>query len=153
MQLSCGTMRASLDADWQLLSPEHKAALNDMTLKPRLANEDMLNKILDKVSNPNRCSCGQIAPKGYDADTSCCARGSSNLLLFRAFSQTAASFIVLSNLYCMLLNQINLEFEQESKFNIKQEKKVDSMHVTLRSHLKRNTDEVGEPDGPQIFHG
>jgi len=24
------------------------------------------------------------------------------------------------------------------------------MHITLRSHLKRNTDEVGEPDGPQI---
>jgi len=76
MQLSCATMRASLDADWQLLSPEHKAALNDMTLKPRLANEDMLNKILDEVSNPNRCSCGQIAPKEYEADTSCCARGS-----------------------------------------------------------------------------
>ena len=106
MQLSCVTMRASLDDDWQLLSPEHKAALNDMTLKPRLANDDMLNKILDKVSNPNRCSCGQIAPKGYDADTSCCARGSSNLLIFRAFSQTASSFILLSNLYCM---QINLE--------------------------------------------
>jgi len=43
-----------------------------------------------------------------------------------------------------------LKSEQESKFNIKQEKKVDSIHVTLRSHLKRNTDEVGEPDGPQI---
>jgi len=131
-------MRASLDADWQLLSPEHKAALNDMTLKPRLANEDMLNKILDKVSNPNRCSCGQIAPKGYDADTSCCARGSSNLLLFRAFSQTAASFIVLSNLYCMLLNQINLEKRagEQIQYQTRKESWFDARYVTKPSEKK-----------------
>jgi len=138
MQLSCVTMRASLDDDWQLLSPEHKAALNDMTLKPRLANDDMLNKILDKVSNPNRCSCGQIAPKGYDADTSCCARGSSNLLIFRAFSQTASSFILLSNLYCMLLNQINLEKRagEQIQHQTRKESWFDARYVTKPSEKK-----------------
>ena len=35
MQLSCDTMRSSLDADWQYLSAEHKEQLNGMTLKPR----------------------------------------------------------------------------------------------------------------------
>ena len=76
MQLSCDTMRASLDADWSYLSPEHKAQLNSMTLKPRLANGDMLARISDESTNPSRCSCGQIAPKEYVADTSCCSRGS-----------------------------------------------------------------------------
>ena len=50
----------------------------------------------------------------------------------------------------MLLNQINLEKRAGAQFNIEEEKEVDSMHVTLRSHLKRNTDEVGELDGPEI---
>ena len=61
------------------------------------------------------------------------------------FSQTASSFIVLPNLYCMLLDQINLEKRAGAQFNIEQEKEV-----TLRSHLKRNTGEVGEPYRPQI---
>eukprot|EP00563_Minutocellus_polymorphus_P009912 CAMPEP_0181071956 /NCGR_PEP_ID=MMETSP1070-20121207/28320_1 /TAXON_ID=265543 /ORGANISM="Minutocellus polymorphus, Strain NH13" /LENGTH=1062 /DNA_ID=CAMNT_0023152991 /DNA_START=266 /DNA_END=3454 /DNA_ORIENTATION=- len=74
MQLATETMRQSLDADWKLLTPEHKNALISSSLNPRDAEERMLQKI-QSDDNPSRCSCGQNAPEEYRADPSCCARG------------------------------------------------------------------------------
>jgi len=74
MQLATETMRQSLDADWKLLTPEHKNALISSSLNPRDAEERMLQKI-QSDDNPSRCSCGQNAPEEYKADPSCCARG------------------------------------------------------------------------------
>ena len=74
MQLSTETLRSSLDADWKLLSPEHKQALIDASFEDRPANAKMLKNI-ESDENPSRCSCGQTAPEHYNSDPSCCARG------------------------------------------------------------------------------
>jgi len=74
MQLSAETMRQSLQYDWKMLTDEHKSMLINCSLDPRPALEPMLRKI-ESEDNPGRCSCGQIAPEEYNADPSCCARG------------------------------------------------------------------------------
>jgi hypothetical protein len=74
MQLSTETMRSSLDSDWKMLSDEHKAMLIDSSLRPRPANEHML-QVIQRADNPSRCSCAQVAPDEYQADPSCCPRG------------------------------------------------------------------------------
>jgi hypothetical protein len=74
IQISVNSMRASLEADWKLLSHEHKAALIESSFKRRDADTNMLKKI-QSPDNPSRCSCGQTAPELYQADPSCCSRG------------------------------------------------------------------------------
>jgi hypothetical protein len=74
MQLSAATMRSSLHADWKLLTDEAKDTLITSSLEPRPANDAML-KIISSPDNPSRCSCSQVAPEEYQADPSCCARG------------------------------------------------------------------------------
>jgi hypothetical protein len=74
MQLSAETMRSSLHADWKFLTDEAKTTLISSSLEPRPANEDML-KTITSPDNPSRCSCSQVAPEEYQADPSCCARG------------------------------------------------------------------------------
>jgi hypothetical protein len=74
MQLSTETLRSSLDADWSLLSPEHRQGLIDASFEDRPANEKMLKKITSD-ENPSNCSCGQVAPDDYNVDRTCCARG------------------------------------------------------------------------------
>jgi hypothetical protein len=74
MQLSAETMRSSLHADWKFLTDEAKTTLISSSLEPRPANEDML-KTIASPENPSRCSCSQVAPEEYQADPSCCARG------------------------------------------------------------------------------
>merc|ERR1719401_799574 len=74
MQLGTDTMRNTLQADWQYLSLENKNILLSSSLKPRLASQDMLDKILSP-ENTSNCSCAQIAPEEYHADQTCCTRG------------------------------------------------------------------------------
>lgn len=106
MQLSCDTMRSSLEADWQFLSPDHKRQLNSMTLKPRLANEDMLEKIMDEKENPSRCSCGQIAPMEYEADISCCSRGSELVYTWRKNGDMEVSLFACDHVFSHIINEI-----------------------------------------------
>mmetsp|Transcript_25138 Transcript_25138/g.54874 ORF Transcript_25138/g.54874 Transcript_25138/m.54874 type:complete len:1075 (-) Transcript_25138:129-3353(-) len=82
MQLATEVMRNSLDADWKLLTPDHKQALISSSLSPRDAEEGMLRKI-QSGDNPSRCSCGQVAPDEYEADPSCCARGTELVFTWR----------------------------------------------------------------------
>lgn len=82
MQLSVASIRGSLESDWKLLSPDHKKMLIDSTFKLRHADERMLQTIMDK-DNTSRCSCGQIAPESYQADSTCCARGTEVVFTWR----------------------------------------------------------------------
>jgi hypothetical protein len=82
MQLSCDTMRSSLQADWKLLTEERKNLLINSSMRPRPADEGMLKTIMSK-ENPGRCSCGQVAPEEYNADPSCCARGTELVFTWR----------------------------------------------------------------------
>jgi len=82
MQLSVASIRGSLESDWKLLSPEHKKMLIDSTFKLRHADERMLQTIMGK-ENTSRCSCGQIAPDSYQADSTCCARGTELVFTWR----------------------------------------------------------------------
>ncbi|CAB9511768.1 expressed unknown protein [Seminavis robusta] len=74
MQLATETMRSSLDSDWKMLSEEAKALLIDTSMRPRPAEQQMLEQI-QRADNPSRCSCAQSAPEEYQADPTCCARG------------------------------------------------------------------------------
>ncbi|KAG7343060.1 hypothetical protein IV203_021005 [Nitzschia inconspicua] len=82
MQLSTETMRSSLDADWKMLTPEAKELLIGSSMKSRPATEETL-KIIESPDNPSRCSCAQIAPKEYNADPTCCARGTELVFTWR----------------------------------------------------------------------
>jgi len=82
MQLSVASIRGSLESDWKLLSPDHKKMLIDSTFKLRHADDRMLQTIMDK-ENSSRCSCGQIAPESYQADSTCCARGTEVVFTWR----------------------------------------------------------------------
>lgn len=82
MQLGTDTMRSSLDSDWKLLDDEAKKLLIDSSMRPRPANERMLERI-QSPDNPSRCSCAQIAPESYNADPSCCARGTELVFTWR----------------------------------------------------------------------
>ena len=82
MQLSTDTMRSSLQADWKMLTEERKNILINSSLKSRPADENMLRKI-ESEENPSRCSCGQVAPEEYNADPSCCARGTELMFTWR----------------------------------------------------------------------
>jgi len=83
MQLSTDTMRSSLEADWKLLTDERKKLLIHSSLKPRPAEAGMLETIQDRQRNPGRCSCGQVAPPSYQADPTCCSRGTSLVFTWR----------------------------------------------------------------------
>lgn len=82
MQLSTATMRSSLDADWKMLTPESKSLLINSSMKPRPADPIFL-EIAKSPDNPNRCTCAQIAPEEYNADPSCCARGTELVFTWR----------------------------------------------------------------------
>jgi len=82
MQLSTATMRSSLDADWKMLTPESKQLLIGSSMKPRPADPIFL-EIAKSPDNPNRCTCAQIAPEEYNADPSCCARGTELVFTWR----------------------------------------------------------------------
>mmetsp|Transcript_5500 Transcript_5500/g.11394 ORF Transcript_5500/g.11394 Transcript_5500/m.11394 type:complete len:784 (+) Transcript_5500:525-2876(+) len=82
MQLSTDTMRSSLEGDWKLMTPEQKDMLISSSMKPRPADENML-KVISSKHNPSKCSCGQFAPEEYNADSSCCARGTDMLFTWR----------------------------------------------------------------------
>jgi hypothetical protein len=82
MQLSTETMRSSLEADWKMLSPEATELLIGTSLEPRAASKSMLQVIQSK-DNPSRCSCAQVAPEEYEANISCCARGTELVFTWR----------------------------------------------------------------------
>ena len=82
MQLSTETMRSSLDADWKMLTAEAKQLLIGSSMKPRPAHPIFL-EIAKSPDNPNRCTCAQIAPEEYNADPSCCARGTELVFTWR----------------------------------------------------------------------
>lgn len=82
MQLASETMRSSLDADWKMLTSEAKELLIGSSMKPRPATNETL-QIIESPDNPNRCSCAQIAPEKYNADPSCCARGTELVFTWR----------------------------------------------------------------------
>lgn len=82
MQLSTDTMRSSLDADWKMLTPEAKELLIGSSMQPRPADPIFL-EIAKSPDNPSRCTCAQIAPEEYNADPSCCARGTELVFTWR----------------------------------------------------------------------
>jgi hypothetical protein len=82
MQLATDTMRSSLDADWKMLTSEDKALLIGSSMKERPADQRMLD-IIASSDNPSKCSCAQIAPPEYNADPSCCARGTELVFTWR----------------------------------------------------------------------
>jgi len=82
MQLSVASIRGSLESDWTYLSPDHKKLLIDSTFEVRHADERMLQTIMDE-ENTSRCSCAQTAPESYQADSSCCARGTEMVFTWR----------------------------------------------------------------------
>jgi len=82
MQLSVESIRTSLEADWKYLSPTHKKMLTDSTFKLRHAEERMIETIMSK-ENSSRCSCAQVAPESYNADSTCCARGTELVFTWR----------------------------------------------------------------------
>lgn len=82
MQLATETMRSSLDADWKMLTPEAKELLIGSSMKAMPATEETL-RIIESPDNPSRCSCAQIAPEEYNADPSCCARGTELVFTWR----------------------------------------------------------------------
>jgi len=82
MQLSTDTMRSSLDADWKMLTSESKELLIGSSMRPRPADPIFL-EIANSPDNPNRCTCAQIAPEEYNADPSCCARGTELVFTWR----------------------------------------------------------------------
>ena len=82
MQLSTDTMRSSLDSDWKMLTSESKELLIGSSMRPRPADPIFL-EIANSPDNPNRCTCAQIAPEEYNADPSCCARGTELVFTWR----------------------------------------------------------------------
>jgi len=82
MQLSTATMRSSLDSDWKMLTQESKDLLIGSSMRPRPADPIFL-EIAKSPDNPNRCTCAQIAPKEYNADPTCCARGTELVFTWR----------------------------------------------------------------------
>lgn len=82
MQLATETMRSSLDADWRMLTQEAKDLLIGSSMEPRPAGAQTLD-IIESSDNPNRCSCAQIAPEEYNADPTCCARGTDLVFTWR----------------------------------------------------------------------
>lgn len=82
MQLSLEAMRKSLEADWSLLTEEMKSLIINSSFKERVADERMQQKILSKENSSN-CSCGQVAPPEFNADPSCCARGTELVFTWR----------------------------------------------------------------------
>jgi hypothetical protein len=82
MQLATDTMRSSLDADWKMLTQEAKDLLIGSSMKARPASPRML-EIVQSKDNPSGCSCGEIAPDEYNADPSCCARGTELVFTWR----------------------------------------------------------------------
>lgn len=82
MQLATDTMRSSLDSDWKMLTQEAKDLLIGSSMKARPAGPRTL-EIIQSKDNPSRCSCAQIAPDEYNADPSCCARGTELVFTWR----------------------------------------------------------------------
>jgi len=106
MQLSTATMRSSLDADWKMLTPESKQLLIGSSMKPRPADQIFLD-IAMSPDNPSRCTCAQIAPKEYNADPSCCARGTELVFTWRKNGDLE----VRSRKFCIQAKQRNSFFE------------------------------------------
>jgi len=82
LQLATETVRQSLTAEWALLTEEHKEMLSSASARPRDADERML-KTIQKKENSSNCSCGQTAPPEYEADPTCCARGTDLVFTWR----------------------------------------------------------------------
>lgn len=90
MQLGTETVRQSLSAEWKLLSDKHKKLLADSSASERQAEETMLKKIQSEENSSN-CSCGQFAPEEYNADPSCCARGTEMVFTWRKTGELEVS--------------------------------------------------------------
>jgi len=82
MQLGVETIRTCLQSEWKYLTDEHKDSLIGSSLKKRDADEEMLNIIKDP-ENTSHCSCSQIAPEEYEADSTCCARGTEMVFTWK----------------------------------------------------------------------
>eukprot|EP00980_Cylindrotheca_fusiformis_P016262 scaffold4829_cov129-Cylindrotheca_fusiformis.AAC.22 len=82
MQLGLDTMQKSLQSDWKLLTADAKDTLVGCSTKPRPASAAMLS-IIESKDNPSRCSCAQTAPEEFNADPSCCARGTELVFTWR----------------------------------------------------------------------
>lgn len=111
MQLSTETVRQSLTGDWQLLTDEHKEMLSSSSARERDADERMLNTIKNE-ENSSKCSCGQAAPSEYEADPSCCARGTEMVFTWRKNGDMQVRSFILSltiELFDMFVLQISPE--------------------------------------------
>jgi hypothetical protein len=86
MQLALETMQNSLQADWKLLTPEAKDTLIGSSMRARPASEAML-AVIESPDNPSKCSCAQSAPEEYNANPTCCARGTELVFTWRKDGQ------------------------------------------------------------------
>ena len=99
MQLASETVRQSLSAEWKLLSDDHKNELAASSAKARQAEERMLQTI-QSDENTSNCSCGQVAPMEYEADQSCCARGTEMVFTWRKNGNLEVSLLYLRYVGC-----------------------------------------------------
>ena len=105
MQLSTETMRSSLDSDWTKMSDADKALLISTSMEPRPAEQQMLDEIT-RADNPSRCSCAQIAPAEYEADSSCCARGIELAFTWRKNGDVEVSYSCVRFLFAFLVGEL-----------------------------------------------
>jgi hypothetical protein len=101
MQLATETVRQSLTGDWQLLTDEHKAMLSDTSAMERQADERMLS-IIEGEENTSNCACGQLAPPEYEADASCCARGTEMVFTWRKNGDFEVSIFTCIGYYAVM---------------------------------------------------
>jgi hypothetical protein len=92
MQLGLDTMQNSLQSDWKLLTQEAKDTLIGSSMKPRPVSDAMLS-VIQSPDNPSKCSCAQTAPEEYNADPSCCARGTELVFTWRKDGDLEVRFV------------------------------------------------------------
>ena len=74
MQLDAETMRRSLEADWELLSPPQKEKMASSSFKSRPAPPRVIEEI---KKGSTTCTCGQAAPLDLNPNPLCCSRGTT----------------------------------------------------------------------------
>lgn len=111
MQLSTDAMRKSLEADWSLLTDEMKSLIIESSFRERMADDRMLQKIKSK-ENSSRCSCGQSAPPEYEAEASCCARGTELVFTWRKNGDFEVSQCCCRIPFILLIANTSLPFKR-----------------------------------------
>ena len=104
-------------ADWLLLTDEMKSLIIESSFRERMADERMLQKIKSKENSSN-CSCGQKAPGEYEAEPSCCARGTELVFTWRKTGEfEVCCSIFLNSRCCIFLFAYRLSRPHASRYD------------------------------------